>query len=498
MDGLPEEIVKGAQPQAFVVGHFENAPDIGFKIVESIASTSNDSEHLKSIVFQVVTYDHEFLSKKAVQSGVGSASTDGILKANWMTKHHSLLPSVVVLLFAFDTDWVAGEQMKMENYMADTYSSIKTSISGRDAKILVVVVRQGAYGTDNLDKESVDEKYAPLKRRLNLDSRLFFVYTELADFSPQSAVARKLGKAVRECSNNYYKYQCKNYRRLEKLGTKTVQPLLFARYNFKAAVYCDFMGQTDKSLKHYQDSFYALATFSDGMDSTDTDQLHIVAGYLNFRICRLLLLTASINDVMHQFKVHLNLFGKKYGGNHVWRHYSWLANQYLICYALMDAHSVNPQSLDTDKKFFYLNAAKYTIKTSIECHKLSVSLGLDKTSESVLEEDLKVLYPEFETCPPIYCGGMPALLDRAQGRRLKLTKEGIQVVAKHWLREELKKDHSSTVFVYLNTVLETLDPDDFRFQQYVQSLIADQVPPPPYSFIFVYVLSEFDAKFIIV
>ena len=475
MESIPEEISKGAQPLAFAVGHFEDAVNIGDKVVESIVSTANDSEHLRSIVFKVVPYDHEFLMRKPVQSGSGSVSTDGILKANWLVKHHSLLPSVVLLLFPFNSEWVDGEQTKRENFMVDTYSNIKAAVSGRDVKILVLIVCHGPSAADGADKDAIEERHSAFKRRVNLDSKSLFIYSESADFSPQSSMARKLGKAVRECSNTYYKFHCKNYRKLEKLGTKAVQPLLFARYNFKAAVYCDFLGQTDKSLKHYQDSFYALANFSDGMKQSDFDQLDIVAGYLNYRISRLLLLTSSINDVTHQFRVHLNLYGRRYRGDNFWKHYSWLASQYLIYEGLLNANSVNPQAIDTDKKFFYLNAAKYTLKTSIECQKLAMVMSSDMNSESLLEDDLRALYPGLEIRPPIYCGGMPHLFDRGQGRQQLLTKDGEKVVAMHWLREEAKKDHSSVIYIYLNTALETLQLEEVRTRQHIQTLIADQV-----------------------
>ena len=453
------------------MGHIDEEIDTSSKLTESMVNTCNDSEHLKAIIFKSVSYDHKFPEKK-VNVSASSISSEGILKSSWLLKHHCLLPSVVVLFFQFGSDWVAGEWAKREIFMAETHAKFKLEIVGRDVKLLVVMIRTGP---ETIEKEALEERMSSIKKRIATDSKFLFVYSDAVDYTPNSPTARRLGKTVRELSNNYYKTHSKYFRRLDKVSGHQAQPIFFARYNFKAAIYCDFLGQVDKSLKHYQDSFLALANVANTVRPIDFDMVDVFSGWLNYRICRLLLLTASINEVAHQFRVHISLFGKNYRGVHKWMHYSWLAQQYLVYEDLLKSNSVSQLSVDTDKKFFCLNVAKYLTKAARECSRASKNIDTQTIGNHTLLEMLQSKQPDITVCEPIFCGGMPVLFIPEQHRYQRLSEVESQVVTAHWLLKESKKDHADVAIGYLNTALESIGIEQVRARAQIQALVGDQV-----------------------
>ena len=85
------------------------------------------------------------------------------MKANWLHKHHRLLPSVVVLFFEACNEWVSGEWTKREASIVDTYNRMKQVVSGRECKIVLVLIRTGAEAETNL--QEMEERFQRLLRR---------------------------------------------------------------------------------------------------------------------------------------------------------------------------------------------------------------------------------------------------------------------------------------------------------------------------------------------
>ena len=260
-------------------------------MIDVISDSCNDAESLKPVRFTIQeSYDYVFRSKKAGSTSstmssltplsspngsnpaaitsppsahhslpspppssssssslAGSKVTrgvDGIFKKDWLHKHHSLLPSVVLMVYEFGLDWSSEQFLETQGLISEIYSCIKSQVSGRDCKVVLVLLKAGSLNTEN---SVIEERLQSIRKKCNIDSKLLFSLTEqdiTVPLGTQSAKSRQLGKCVRELSNVYYKYHRKNFKRLDKLGGKIMQPLHYARYNLKAAVYCDFLGQT--------------------------------------------------------------------------------------------------------------------------------------------------------------------------------------------------------------------------------------------------------------
>jgi hypothetical protein len=123
------------------------------------------------VVFKFVPYDHDFPIKKQTNGATSppAISSAGILKTSWLRKHHALLPSVVILLFQFGVDWVAGEWRKREGEFVDLYMKFKSQVSARDTKVVVVAIRTGE---ETVDKNELEERYQSLRKRLNIDAKV--------------------------------------------------------------------------------------------------------------------------------------------------------------------------------------------------------------------------------------------------------------------------------------------------------------------------------------
>ena len=352
---------------------------------------------MPKLSFNSASIDHSFpIKKTSIVAPPGYAQPsflDGIIKNNWVTKHHSLLPSVVIFIIKFSMEWSAGEWGRREGSIQESYAKMKSQIASRDAKIVLVVVR---VGPDTTDKELADERMSSLKRHLGIEGKYIFVFNP-TDFAPQSVVAKRLGKLVRELSNAYYKFHTKRLKRFDKLTGKAVQPMLIARYNFKAAFYYQFQGQPPKALNHYQQCYVALVSMLDSADPDTLEQVKTIAEWTNMKmICILLNAGGRERDTAQQFRTHIGYFSRKVKPKNLWRHYTWLANQYHIHVQLLDKYSVASSALDANRSFFYVNIAKFS-RLSQEHYLLACkSTDADVTYVAgTIEEELKSMFPRL-------------------------------------------------------------------------------------------------------
>ena len=179
-----------------------------------------------------------------------------------------------------------------------------------------------------------------------------------------STTIRRVIKAVRDLSSNYYAAQGKRARSIEKGSTVkgTFENVVSARYSFKVGYFNEFLGQRAQSLKYYKLSFQALANAAEVIEEDLIDQVKMLADYTNFKICSIYLRSGAVRESTMQFKGLIVHFGKVYC-DMVWRHQSWLSNQYLVYAQLLDFHGCPDPFMETDKSYFYQNAARYAAKT---------------------------------------------------------------------------------------------------------------------------------------
>lgn len=90
-----------------------------------------------------------------VRSLSDNINREGILKANWLKKHTEVVPSVVVMVTTFCTDWPAGEMIRRQTLVSDQLSNLRNMLAGRETRIFVCLVRTGS---GNIDKDTLEDR----------------------------------------------------------------------------------------------------------------------------------------------------------------------------------------------------------------------------------------------------------------------------------------------------------------------------------------------------
>lgn len=183
MDKLPIEIVSDPLPLVVVLGLVEGEPDLQVRLIRSLEQigTDNDYPELPSTKYKHLQPTHIFPDNKPRKD---IPVFDGIFKSNWLNKHHHLLPSVVLFTTTFCVDWSPSEWARRETGLLERYSSLKSSLSYREAKIIIVAIKTGV---GSVDKDVMDDRIISLKRHLQLDSKSFVLLSnvEISSQSPQ-------------------------------------------------------------------------------------------------------------------------------------------------------------------------------------------------------------------------------------------------------------------------------------------------------------------------
>jgi len=372
-------------------------PDIHDRLNKAIYTTIRDNPEYKdqpNISFKSVSIENAIIPKKKQQqqsSSLSSSSsttielnlkTEGIIKYNWPTKHYELIPCLLLFTVGFNVDWTISEWVRKETYIQTTFLKLKQNATIRDLKVILLIHK---IGSNPLDKEMIEERLGSLKKHLQIDSKYFILYSS-NDVITNNIFIKKLCKMIREYSTLYYNNKIKYYKNIEKLiidyfknravssssgsssnsnsNSSIDESILIMRCYFKISFFYEFQGQSSQALRYYRLCYLTLCNLLTNQHhhhhSIDNiyDQLQTIAEMVHFKICKILLLSNSIGEVFQQFKSHISKF-LKIRNEYVWKHYGWLADQYIVLVHLLEYFSVSESLPDSDRSYYYQNAAKY-------------------------------------------------------------------------------------------------------------------------------------------
>ena len=124
--------------QIFFIGTVDNEPDFHQRLIRSFDGTNVDNSDNKefpklayficpssSFVDRNVYQDVQFPTKKLPKE---LPTTEGILRSDWLIKHHEQLPSVVLFITSFSVDWSLSEWIKREAGFHERYSRLKATL----------------------------------------------------------------------------------------------------------------------------------------------------------------------------------------------------------------------------------------------------------------------------------------------------------------------------------------------------------------------------------
>ncbi|KAJ9597774.1 hypothetical protein L9F63_011382 [Diploptera punctata] len=106
------------------------------------AFSNSRRQYRASVQFKLLDPAHEFPPMKPKRTSYDWYIPKGILKRNWMNKHLSELPAVVVIFYELDWDDQLWNEKSIE--CSSRVQSVRAALQGRNTRIAVILVQQTA------------------------------------------------------------------------------------------------------------------------------------------------------------------------------------------------------------------------------------------------------------------------------------------------------------------------------------------------------------------
>uniref|UniRef100_A0A8D0AED1 Trafficking protein particle complex subunit 11 n=1 Tax=Sander lucioperca TaxID=283035 RepID=A0A8D0AED1_SANLU len=280
------------------------------------------------ISFKVLPGDHEYPKCRTKRTSYEWYIPKGILKTGWMNKHLNLVPALVVLFYELDWD--------------DPQWKEKQSECATKVEIDLVA----------------SERAAALCNACDLSGKSLFV---LPHTDHLVGYIIRLENAFYEHAQTYYYTEIRRVKSHKEFLNKTTHQLLFVRHQFKIAFFSELKQDTQNALKYYRTAYSLVHE----LRAHETNMLEIktMAGFINYKICRLCFQHNTPLDAIAQFRKHIDLCKKKIGSAELaFEHAAWMSKQFQSFGELFDeAIKLGLTAIQTQNPgFYYQQAACYS------------------------------------------------------------------------------------------------------------------------------------------
>ncbi|CAO1400963.1 unnamed protein product [Diamesa tonsa] len=352
LPSLPSELISNNQPLIGFAGLTLNNPTHN-AIFESF---SNRYER-QPIQFKLIANNYEFPSAKPKRQSYEYYNPRNILKRNWMLKHLHVLPSCIVLFQ--DIEWHEPQWAEKQKNCATQIQQLKNSLQDRFTRIAIVLLQKSSQSLAN-DDLLASERAASLTNLCGINAKQLF----LLPYNDPHLLGYtvRLESAFLEHAQSYYIQMLKQIRVHRDQLTGAHQTLK-VRHQFKMGFLSEMRFDSSTALKHYSQAYSAL----DDIRIVDTNCLEIktIAGFINYKICKLMFKLNVPRDSITQFKTHIEKFKMRFGFKElIFEHYAWLSLQFnyfaeLFCEAIKNGL---PALQTQHPGIYYHKAAEYLCK----------------------------------------------------------------------------------------------------------------------------------------
>ncbi|XP_033971616.1 trafficking protein particle complex subunit 11 [Trematomus bernacchii] len=307
------------------------------------------------ISFKVLPGDHEYPKCRTKRTSYEWYIPKGILKTGWMHKHLNLVPALVVLFYELDWDDPTWKEKQSE--CATKVEIVRTSLQGRNTKVAVVLIQKKTPLPPGEDLVA-SERAATLCNACDLSGKSLFV---LPHTDHLVGYIIRLENAFYEHSQTYYYTEIRRVKSHKEFLNKTTHQLLFVRHQFKIAFFSELKQDTQNALKYYRTAYSLVHE----LRAHETNMLEIktMAGFINYKICRLCFQHNTPLDAIAQFRKHIDLCKKKIGSAELaFEHSAWMSKQFQSFGELFDeAIKLGLTAIQTQNPgFYYQQAACYS------------------------------------------------------------------------------------------------------------------------------------------
>ncbi|XP_058981914.1 trafficking protein particle complex subunit 11 [Musca domestica] len=351
---LPSELLVAPQPLIGLCGLDVNRNAVHKTIWD--AFSSNRKAERASVQFKLLPNNYEFPVAKPKRNSYEWYHPKGILKRNWMLKHLHVLPSVVVLFQ--DIEWNDSQWTEKQLQCVAALQTLKNALQERNTRICLVLLQKSPPlppGEDML----ASERAASLTAACGINSKMLFI---LPHSEHLMGYVLRLESAFVDMAQSYYTLMSKRIRTHRDQLT-AAHTTLKIRHQFKLGFVAEMRQDFSTALKHYTQSYTTL----DEIRINDGNNLEIktVAGFLNYKICRLMFKLKVPRDSINHFISHIDKYKNRVGFKDlIFEHYAWLSTQHFVFAELFcEAIKNGLPALQTQHPGIYFHkAAEYTQK----------------------------------------------------------------------------------------------------------------------------------------
>ncbi|KAL9982030.1 hypothetical protein ACROYT_G010816 [Oculina patagonica] len=301
--------------------------------------------------FRLLPIDHEFPKAKSKRSTYEWYLPKGVLKTKWMHKHLYLTPAVVVMFY--ELDWDDTQWRDKQTECASKLEKVRSSLQDQNTKVAVVLIQKNAPLPPGDDLQAL-ERAATLCSACDLSAKSLFV---LPHTDHLIGYTIRLENAFYDLAQSYYHGECRRVKAHKEFLNKGTHQLLLVRHQFKVAFFNELRQDPHSAIKHYRQAYSLLGE----LKTSDINMLEIkvVAGFVNYKICRLSFQASAPLDAISQFRKHVDLFKEKVGCPELaFEHSAWLSKQFSLFGELFDEAIRNGlTALQTQHPGFYYQQA---------------------------------------------------------------------------------------------------------------------------------------------
>uniref|UniRef100_A0A1A8LG96 Trafficking protein particle complex subunit 11 n=1 Tax=Nothobranchius pienaari TaxID=704102 RepID=A0A1A8LG96_9TELE len=350
---LPPELC--CRPLAFVA---LTGLDVVFNAVHRAiwdAFCANRRADRVPISFKVLPGDHEYPKCRSKRTSYEWYIPKGILKTGWMNKHLNLVPALVVLFY--ELDWDDPQWKEKQSECATKVEIVRTSLQGRNTKVAVVLIQKKTPLPPGEDLVA-SERASALCNACDLSGKSLFV---LPHTDHLVGYIIRLENAFYEHAQTYYYTEIRRVKSHKEFLNKTTHQLLFVRHQFKIAFFSELKQDTQNALKYYKTAYSLVHELR--VHETNMLEIKTMAGFINYKICRLCFQHNTPLDAIAQFRKHIDLCKKKIGcAELAFEHSAWMSKQFQSFGELFDeAIKLGLTAIQTQNPgFYYQQGACYS------------------------------------------------------------------------------------------------------------------------------------------
>ncbi|XP_075053267.1 trafficking protein particle complex subunit 11 [Mixophyes fleayi] len=305
------------------------------------------------ISFKVLPGDHEYPKCRTKRTSYEWYIPKGILKTGWMNKQLNLVPALVVVFY--ELDWDEAQWKEKQSECATRVEIVRQSLQGRNTKVAVVLIQKKTPLPPGEDLIA-SERAAALCNACDLSGKSLFV---LPHTDHLVGYIIRLENAFYEHAQTYYYTEIRRIKAHKEFLNKTTHQLLFVRHQFKIAFFSELKQDTQNALKNYRTAYNLVHE----LRAHETNMLEIktMAGFINYKICRLCFQHNTPLDAIAQFRKHIDLCKKKIGSAELsFEHTAWMSKQFQAFGDLFDeAIKLGLTAIQTQNPGFYYQQAAY-------------------------------------------------------------------------------------------------------------------------------------------